>query len=140
TPHGYADASYASDPASYRSTSGYIFMLKGGSVTWSSKKQSMVSLSTTESESHALSFAAQEAHHLRSLLSSLGFDAKTPLILHEDNQGTMHLANNLAYSPRTKHFGVRLAFLRETVASGIVRVVHICTKEQLAAFGPRTCN
>ncbi|CAM9382560.1 unnamed protein product [Choristocarpus tenellus] len=94
-------------------------MLNGGPVTWLSKKQSTVSLSSTEYESHTLSFAAQEAHHLRSLLPSLGFDAKTPLILHEDNQGTLNLANNPAYSPRTEHVGVRLAFLWKTVASGI---------------------
>ncbi|CAM9712750.1 unnamed protein product [Choristocarpus tenellus] len=106
-------------------------MLNGGPVTWSSKKQSTVSLSSTESESRP-QLCSSRSPHLRSLLSSLGFDAKSPLILHEDNQGTIHLANNPAYSPRTKHVGVCLAFLRDTVASCIVRVVHICTKDQLA--------
>lgn len=69
---GYSDSDYAADADTCRSTSGYIFKLSNGSITWSSKRQSTVSLSTTEAEYIAACLAVKEAIWLRKLLFELG--------------------------------------------------------------------
>ena len=65
--HGYSDADWAGDLGDRKSTSGYLYQISGGAVTWRSKKQSCVALSTAEAEYMALSSAAQEAVWLRQL-------------------------------------------------------------------------
>ena len=68
TIRGYSDSDQAGDHATRKSTSGFIFMLNGGPVSWCSKKQARVALSSTEAECVALTFAAKEATWLRLLL------------------------------------------------------------------------
>ena len=70
---GYTDADWAQDVSDRKSTSGYIFQLSGGAISWSSKKQTSVALSTMEAEFVALSHATKDALWLRTLLSDLGF-------------------------------------------------------------------
>ena len=83
--HGYCDADWAGDTDTRKSTSGYIFKLGGATISWSSKRQAVVALSSTEAEYIALSYAAQEIVWLRNLLSSLGFRQAKPTVLFEDN-------------------------------------------------------
>ena len=68
---GYADSDWAGDKKSRKSTTGYIFLLGGAAISWSSKKQSSVALSSTEAEYMAACAAVQEAVYLRTLLSDL---------------------------------------------------------------------
>ena len=87
---GYSDASWADDR---RSTSGNVFLLANGPVSWFSKKQATVSMSTAESEYVALSQAAQEAVWLRRLLEEIGMDlTQNPTLIQEDNQGAIAIA------------------------------------------------
>ncbi|CAN0434252.1 unnamed protein product, partial [Discosporangium mesarthrocarpum] len=69
---GFADASFASDPYTNRSTSGYVFTTSGAAITWSSKMQPIVALSTTEAEHISLAHAAQEAVYLGNFFEELG--------------------------------------------------------------------
>jgi hypothetical protein len=108
---GYADADWASDVNNRKSTSGYMFKLAGAAVSWSSKKQTSVALSSTEAEYISGAHTAKEAVWLRQLLSELGLDTSSPTILHIDNQSTIAIAKNPEFHDRMKHIDVRYHFL-----------------------------
>ena len=91
---GYSDADWAGDVSSRKSRSGYVFMLGGAIVSWMSKKQPVVALSSTESEYIALSYAAQETIWLRRLVESLTVKQDAASVLFEDNQGGIALCKN----------------------------------------------
>ena len=93
---GYSDSDWAGNIDDRRSTGGYIFLLAGGSISWNSKLQRTVALSTTESEYMALTQATKEAISLRHLCQTLGFDQESMIIM-GDNQSSIALAKNPAY-------------------------------------------
>jgi hypothetical protein len=97
----YADADWASDVNNCKSTSSYIFALGGGTISWNSKKQPTVALSSTEAKYITGAHAAKEAVWLRILLSELGQDMSSPTILHIDNQSTMAITCNPEFHKRT---------------------------------------
>ena len=99
---GYVDADGASQDHR-RAISGYVFMVDGGAVSWSSKKQELVTLSTTEAEYVAQSHAAKEALWLRGLLTELFGSIGTPTTLFSDSKTAIALANDGHYHARTKH-------------------------------------
>ena len=129
---GYADADYAGDTEDRRSTSAYIFMMRGGPVSWASRKQNCVTLSTTESEYVALSEAAKEAAWLRSLLEQMGFPLESGLTIMEDNQGAIALAGGVQVKQRTKHIGVRYHFIRGQIQAGDITLKYCPTEDMLA--------
>ncbi|KAI3692795.1 hypothetical protein L6452_32618 [Arctium lappa] len=118
---GYCDSDYAGDRVSWKSTSGYVFTLGGTTVSWRSRLQSVVALSTTEAKLIAAVESAKEAVHLQELLFGLGLK-QTTVRINCDSQSAIHLATNLAFSSRTKHINVRDAFL---VALHDVKVVYL---------------
>lgn len=91
---GYSDADWAGDKEDRKSTSGYIFQIAGGPVSWRSKKQDTVALSTAEAEYVALSSAAQECVWLRRLNSELGNLSEGSTTILEDNQSCIAMARN----------------------------------------------
>ena len=130
---GYSDADWAGDIESRRSTSGYVFMLNGGCISWRSKKQRTVALSSTEAEYMALSEAIQEAVWLKAFMQELGeVTGDHALTVYEDNQGAIALAKNPEFHKRTKHIDIRYHFVREKVEDGQVRLVYCPTQEMLA--------
>eukprot|EP00961_Rhodomonas_salina_P040238 540673-Rhodomonas_salina.1 len=84
---GYSDATWANDPETRRSVSGYVFLLNGTAVSWKSKLEHTVALSSSESEYQAIARAAQEASYLRQLLKELGAPQLSPTTIFEDNEG-----------------------------------------------------
>jgi hypothetical protein len=98
---GFSDADFAGDIADRKSTSGYNFQLSGAAVSWRSKKQTCVSLSTMEAEYTALAHATQEAVWLRRLLSDLGHRCETPTVINEDNQSAIALAKSITIHGRS---------------------------------------
>ena len=104
---GYVDADWGSNPNGRKSQSGYLFTICGGVISWASKKQSVVALSSTEAEYIAASLASQEAVWLRSLLGDISFVQEEPTVIKEDNQGTIALSRNPKYHPRTKHIDIK---------------------------------
>nr|XP_017221153.1 PREDICTED: uncharacterized mitochondrial protein AtMg00810-like [Daucus carota subsp. sativus] len=129
---GYCDADYAGDHDTRRSTTGYMFMLGSGAVSWCSKRQPTVSLSTTEAEYRAAAMAAQESTWLIQLMQDLHqpVDAEIPLLC--DNQSAIRLAENPVFHARTKHVEVHYHFLREKVLQGEIAMRHVATHEQVA--------
>ena len=118
---GYTDADWAGDVDSRRSTSGYIFSLSGGAISWRSQKQKCVALSTTEAEYVAMASAAQESVWLRQLIAELTNSSTTeaPTLLYEDNQSAIAMTKNPQYHGRAKHIDIRHHFIRQQVAQGI---------------------
>ena len=129
---GYSDADWAAQVNDRRSTSGYVFFLGGGPVSWQSKTQKSVALSTAEAEYMALSDASKECIHLKALLSSLGHTQDKPVIIYEDNQAAQKIAENPVLHDRTKHIDIRYHFVRELVEDLKISVVYIQTKEMVA--------
>lgn len=129
---GYSDSDFASDLDSRRSTSGYIFKLANGPVTWKSKRQDTVSLSTTEAEYIAASLACKEIIWLRKLLLHIGHRCSYPTKLHVDNQSAIKLIKNQEFHSRTKHIDVQYHFIREKYENKIIDVLYIPSEDQLA--------
>ncbi|CAI5721247.1 unnamed protein product [Peronospora destructor] len=116
-----------------RSTSGYAFMMNDGCISWRSKKQRTVALSSTEAEYMALTEAVQEAVWLKAFLCELGeMKSGEAVKVFEDNQGAIALAKNPEFHKRTKHIGIRYHFVREKVDDGEVVLQYCSTKEMKA--------
>jgi hypothetical protein len=118
-----------------RAISGYVFLIDGGAVSWSSRKQEIVSLSTTEAEYIALTYAAKEALWLRQFLSELFPSSPLqPLTLHDDNQGAVALAHAHIgqFHARTKHIDIRYHFIRYAIEDNLIRVVYCPTENMVA--------
>ena len=129
---GYSDADWAGDVKDRRSTSGNVFLLGGAAITWASKKQSSVALSTVEAEYMALSVATQEAIWLRQLQEELGMKDAGPTLIYEDNQGAISMAKNPVFHKRTKHIQIRYHFVREAVEDEVITLEYCRTSEMLA--------
>ena len=129
---GYSDADWAGDVDSRKSTSGYVFLLGGNVISWASKKQSVVALSTTEAEYIALCSATQEAIWLRRLLASVGQQQNSPTTIYEDNEGAISLSKNPRNNSRTKHIDIKYHFVREATQKNNTRIVHCSTKDMVA--------
>ncbi len=128
---GYADAAYA-NADDLKSTSGYVFLAGGGAITWRSKKQSTIALSSTEAEYVALSEAAREACWLRSLHGELGFPQDGPTLIRGDNDGSVALAKNPQFHKRSKHIAIRWHWVRDLVQDGVVRIENCRDRNQTA--------
>lgn len=129
---GYSDSDWAGDHDDRRSTTAWLFSMAGGVVSWKSRRQPTVALSTTEAEYMAGADAAREAVHWRSFLSELGFRPTAPTVIKSDNQGSIALTKNAMHHARTKHIDVRHHWIRELVASHQVEVVYVSTEHMLA--------
>ncbi|KAE8721159.1 hypothetical protein F3Y22_tig00016637pilonHSYRG00027 [Hibiscus syriacus] len=128
---GYVDSDYASDLDNRRSMTGYVFTLGGGPICWKSTVQSIVALSTTETEYMAVAEAAKEALWLTGLVKELGVQQGGVQLLC-DNQSTIHLAKNHVYRARTKHVDVRFHKIRKLVAYGEILFQKVYTDENAA--------
>lgn len=137
---GFCDADYAGDEDTRRSTTAYIFMLGGAAISWASKLQLTVALSSAEAEYMALSAGVQEAIHLRQLMADLGFPQREPTIIYEDNQGCIALSENPVMHKRTKHIDVRHHFIRERLESGDIALRYVATQNQLADLLTKPLN
>ncbi len=129
---GFSDADWAGDQQDRTSTSGYLYKLAGGPVSWKSQRQGCVALSTAEAEYMALSCAAQETIWLRRLLFELGCELEGPTVLMEDNQSSIAMANNPQFHGRAKHIDIRHHFIREKVSQGDVTLTYCPTGDMVA--------
>lgn len=128
----YTDSDYAGDLEDRKSTSGFLFMLSSGAVSWSSKKQPIVTLSTTEAEFIAAASCACQAVWLKRVLEKLDHISDGTTIIYCDNSSTIKLSKNPVMHGRSKHIDVRFHFLRDLTRDGVVTLLHCHTQEQLA--------
>ncbi|KAJ9518062.1 hypothetical protein QJQ45_009996 [Haematococcus lacustris] len=128
---GYCDADYAGDKDTARSTTGYVFTLHGAAISWSSRLQPTVAMSTAEAEYMAASGAVKEAVWLRKLMQDLGLPGTCVNIMC-DNQAALQLLNNPMASARVKHISVHHHFARERAVRGEVMFTYCSTSEMVA--------
>ena len=127
----YADSDWAGNTDNRRSTTGFAIQLFGGTISWTSRLQKVVSLSSTEAEYYAIGDCVKQITWIRSLLNELGFPQSTTTV-HNDNQSAIHLLNSDEYRKRTKHIDVRHHFVREKNRKHEIEVKYIESGEQMA--------
>jgi len=130
----FSDADFAGDTDNRRSTSGCCVLFGGGVVSWFSKRQSTVALSTMEAELMAMTAAIQEALWLKMLLTELSVDVveTTGVTVLQDNQAAIPFSQNPKYFSRAKHLDIRFYFVREKVHAGEISIEYCPTKEMVA--------
>jgi hypothetical protein len=136
----WSDANWGGEEGR-ESVSGFIFTLANGAVSWSSKKQRSVALSTTESEYMALLHALKELIWLQRLLKEIGYDISDQNTIYTDNQSAIALAHNPEHHARTKHIDIQYHFIRNCVEDGTTRLEYCPTEDMVAdgltkALGP----
>ena len=108
-----------------KSISGYVIVCGGGPLTWSSKQQTIVALSSCEAEYIACAHCARQIVWLRSLFEELGFVQSDPTLLRCDNQGTVVCTHDPHSHSKMKHIDIRIHFIRECVNNRILTVHHV---------------
>jgi hypothetical protein len=128
----FSDADWANNKRDRKSITGWVAKLNGDPVSWASKKQRTVALSTCEAELYAEAAAIQEMLWLRGLLQELDLNVRSGSVLYGDNQSALAVSANGVKSERTKHVDVKYHFITETVESGQVKLQWVPTQQQEA--------
>ena len=129
----YSDADWGGDRTDRKSFSGYIMLLADAPVSWSSKKQPITALSSTEAEYVAMCHVAKEVLWMNNLLKEICVNlASTPQTVCVDNQGAIFLANNHVTSDRSKHIDIKYYFLRDLVAQNVIKFIHVKSEDNAA--------
>ena len=130
---GYSDADWGSSQ-DRRSMSGYSFKLSDASspISWKTKKQATVALSTCEAEYMALAATVQEAKFLSQLLTDMSRDKVHKTLIHVDSQSAISLANNPIQHQRSKHIDIRYHYIRSEIQNNHVDLKYISTEDNVA--------
>ena len=129
----FSDSDWAGDIDKRRSTSGFIFCINGGPVSWKSKMQKCIAQSSAEAEHIAASLCAKETTWLRSLLSTvMGSPLKTPTLINVDNNAAIAIVKNPVCSSKTKHIEMRFHLVRDMFERGIIHIDHVPTECNIA--------
>ena len=130
---GYVDSDLGGDERDRISTTGYVFKLFDKcTITWSTKKQGKVGDSSTVAEYMALYEAVKEAQWLRSLATSIMINIKNGILIFEDNNGCISIANDPTSHKRSKHIDIKYHFSRDEVEKGLIRLEHVSSANQIA--------
>ncbi|KAK4351562.1 hypothetical protein RND71_030875 [Anisodus tanguticus] len=121
----YTDANWGGCPDTRRFTSGYCMFLGDSLVSWSAKRQSVLSGSSVEAEYRGVANVVSESCWLRNLLLELHFPIHKATLVYCDNISVVYLSGNPVQHQRTKHIELDIHFVREKVARGQVRVLHV---------------
>ena len=126
----YSDSEFAGDPETRMSVYGYVTFYCGAPISWKSKSNRCVTLSSTEAEYYAASEAAKELLFISNLITNI--DEKLlhfPMTLRMDNTGAIYIANNQTTGPRTKHIDIRTHFVRNMITDGKVKTVFVKSED-----------
>nr|KYP52897.1 Retrovirus-related Pol polyprotein from transposon TNT 1-94 [Cajanus cajan] len=129
---GFSDSDWGGSIDDMRSTFGYCFSFGSGVFSWSSKKQATVAQFTTEAEFVVATAAVNQVLWLRKILIDLNMEQKVSTEVFVDNQATIAISHNPVFHGKTKHFNIKLFFLREVQRDGAVDLVYCKTEDQAA--------
>eukprot|EP00253_Pinus_taeda_P033359 PITA_33359 len=129
---GYTDSDWAGSVDDRKSTSGYVFHMGSGAISWASKKQLVVALSTAEAQFVAATAATCQAVWLRRVLRDLCHEQENGTTIYCDNSSAIALSKNYVFHKRTKHIDTKFHFIRELVNIGEIVLQHCRTEDQLA--------
>lgn len=132
TVYVYTDADHAGNTDNRRSRTGYVTMFNGSTVSWKTRLQDRVGISSTEAEYYAASEAFGEAKWFRMFLAELNLQQSEPTVILEDNQSCINLSQNPVFQFRTKQIDIRHHQLREGVRYKEIILTHIATADQVA--------
>lgn len=131
---GFVDSDWGGCEVDRRSQSDFVFMLGGCPVSWESRKQRKVALSSTEAEYMALTESAKEAIYLKKFLEELGLREVAKATMFCDNLGAIKLAENPVFHGRSKHIDIRHHFVWDVMKNGTFSLKHMSTEEMVADF------
>jgi hypothetical protein len=125
------DADYAADLDTHRSTAGEVFMMSGGPVSWSSKKQATVVLSTMEAEYVAMMCSSKQVMWMYSFLNELCMPQEHPALLYVDNMGAAALARDAKGHAHVKHIDICEHYICKRVAARDIEIQHVPSADNL---------
>ena len=128
----FTDSDYAGDMDYKKSTSGYVFLMGSSAVSWCSKKQPIVTLSTTKAEFVAAAVCVCQGIWIKRILKELGHADTSCMTIMCDNSSTIKLSKNPMMHGRSKHIDVRFHFLRNLTKEGTIALTHCGSKDQIA--------
>nr|GEX14974.1 zinc finger, CCHC-type [Tanacetum cinerariifolium] len=130
----YSDASWINYVEDSSSTSGWVFLLGGGAISWASKKQTYITVSTMEYEFVALTAAGKEAEWLRNLIHDISIWPKpiASISIHCDSTATLTKAYSQIYNGKSRHLGVRHSMIRELIMNGVISIEFVRLQHNLA--------
>jgi hypothetical protein len=128
----YSDADHGGNPDNGKSTGGYVVKIGSGAVSWSSKLQPLVALSTTEAEHISAVEAGKEILWMRQFMGELGYSASGPSVLRMDNQSAIAVSKNPEHHGKMKHLSLRLFWLRDAVQDGLIAPTFVSTEDMAA--------
>ncbi|GJY28084.1 zinc finger, CCHC-type containing protein [Tanacetum coccineum] len=130
----YSDASWINHVEDSSSTSGWVFLLGGGTISWASKKQTCITSYTMESEFVALAAAGKEADWLRNLIHEIPIWPKpiAPISIRCDSAPIMAMAYSQIYNVKSRHLGVKHSMVTELIRNGVISIEFVWTQHNLA--------
>ena len=132
SPSAFVDTDYGGCRDTCCSMSGYVFTMAGGAVTWSSKWQATVALSTVEAEYVALSRCGQQMVWMQSWLDKVNIEYSQPGVIKGDSCGAITLTKNTKDHGKIKHINIRHHYIWELIHSGTIQVKQVPSAENLA--------
>ncbi|GKE66073.1 zinc finger, CCHC-type containing protein [Tanacetum coccineum] len=133
---GYTDASWISNTEDNSFTSGWVFLLGGGAISWDSKKQTCITSSIIESEFMALAAAGKEVEWLKNLLLEIPLSSKpiAPISIRCDSAATLAKAYSHIYNGKSRHLGIRHNMIRELIMNEVISIEFVRSQQNLADY------
>ena len=141
TIEAFSDSEYGGDRETRASVYGFITFFCGAPVSWKSKSNKSITLSTTEAEYFASSETAKEMMFIKNLIESMGElkRLEIPMTLRIDNTGAIYIANNQTTGQRTKHIDIRTHFVRNMINEGIIKTKFVKSADNHADIFTKNC-